>query len=338
MEEFQSKARVGLIGYGYWGRNYHRALSELKGVEVTYVCDANSSFRDRVLGNISFFDDPQKAIAEGGVDAIFVITPAETHKEITINALKNGLNLFVEKPALLSSSDLNIVLSQKRRNTLFFPGHIYAYNDMVKSFVKSIKETGEEINSATSLRMALGPVRNDVGCIWDLLPHDLTIFDLLNVGKPVSVSCKAQYPLKLNHEDIAHCNIHYSTNFVASVELNWIFPNKVRKTSVITNKSLYSFDETNKDLPIGFIKFENGIPEGANKVAYSRLTANQYINGIDFPRSEPLKNMIKTFLGAVTSNNQEGDRDEIIRAKMIISTIEAIIKSIHDDGRMVNIK
>ena len=55
MNEFQGKVKVGLIGYGYWGRIYHRALSELKDVEVTYVCDANSYVGDQGLGNVTFF-------------------------------------------------------------------------------------------------------------------------------------------------------------------------------------------------------------------------------------------------------------------------------------------
>lgn len=337
MTDTYHEVNVGLFGYGYWGRNYHRAIAELNGVKVSYVCDANSGVRDLIPGNISFFNDPEKAIEEGKVDAVFVITPAETHKEIAIKALKKGLNLFVEKPALLSSSDLRDVLSKKRSNTLFFPGHIYAYNDMVKTFVNSIMETGEQINSASSWRMALGPVRNDVGCVWDLLPHDLTIFDLLNVGKPVSVSCIGDFPLKLDNEDAAHCDIRYASGLVASVELNWLFPYKVRKTSVITDKSIYLFDETSKDLPVSFIRFKNSIIEGANNVAYNRLTPNQYINRINSTKSEPLKNMINTFLEVVASDNKQGDKDEIRRSKMVIATIEAALRSIREDGRRINI-
>lgn len=338
MDSHHGEIRVGLFGYGYWGRTYKRALTEIEGVNVSYVCDTNNKVREFIPANISFFTEPEKAIDEGGVDAVFVITPAETHKEIILEALKKGLNLFVEKPALLTSSDLNVVLSQKRSSTLFFPGHIYAYNDLVKSFVKSVLENGEEIKSIASWRMALGPVRNDVGCVYDLLPHDLTIFDLLGIGKPVSVFSSGHYPLKLNHEDIAHCDIHYASGLAASVELNWVFPYKVRRASVITDRSIYLFDETNKDLPLGSIRFENGIVEGANSMAYSKLSPNQCIKKIDSKRSEPLKNMISTFLQAVASSDTHGDRVEIQRAKMVISTIEAVLKSIRESGRRINIK
>lgn len=338
MDSHNSEVMVGLFGYGYWGRLYYKKLAELEGVKVSYVCDANSNVREFIPDNTSFFNEPEKAIDEGGVDTVFIITPAESHKEIVLEALKKGLNTFVEKPAFLSSSDLNAVLSQKPSNTLFFPGHIYAYNDMVRSFARSVLESGEKINSMASWRMALGPVRKDVGCVWDLLPHDLTIFDLLGAGIPVSVCCTGYYPLKMNHEDIARCDIHYASGLVASVELNWVFPYKVRRTTVITDMSMYLFDETNKDLPVGFIRFEDGILEGVNQVAYNRMTTNQYIKKIDSSKSEPLNNMINAFLEAVASNDKQGDRDEILRAKMVIPTIEAVLKSIHEGGREINIK
>ena len=154
MNDLNQEVKVGLFGYGYWGRIYHRALSELRGVKISYVCDSNSNVKGSIPEGTKFFKDPENAIDEGGVDAVFVITPAGTHKEIVLRALKKGLNTFVEKPALLSSSDLNTVLSQKPSHALFFPGHIYAYNDIVKSFVKSVIDSRESVNSLTSWRMA----------------------------------------------------------------------------------------------------------------------------------------------------------------------------------------
>lgn len=34
-----SKIRGGLIGYGYWGPNYARALTELPEMSLGFVCD-----------------------------------------------------------------------------------------------------------------------------------------------------------------------------------------------------------------------------------------------------------------------------------------------------------
>jgi predicted dehydrogenase len=338
MNNLKHEVKVGIIGFGYWGKTYFRALREIDGVKVSYICDSNEKVRDIIPESISFFNDPQKAIEDGDSDTVFIITPAESHKQIAIEALKNNLNIFVEKPAFLSKSDLNFVMSKKRPDTLLFPGHIYAYNDMVNSLVQELVGTGEAIYSITSTRMALGPIRTDVGCTWDLLPHDLTIIDLLGVGEPVSVSSTAQYPLRLNHEDISNCNIEYSTGLVANVELSWIYPYKVRRTSITTSKSIYFFDETSKEIPLGIVPFKSNISEEINKMAYNRVLGNEYVKKIDFEKTEPLKNMIKTFISAVDSDDRQADRREIMRAKMIISTIEATLDSISKSGKKVNIK
>jgi hypothetical protein len=68
------------------------------------------------------------------------------------------------------------------------------------------------------------------------------------------------------------------------------------------------------------------------------MTTNQYIKKIDSSRTEPLMNMINTFLEAVVTDDKQGDRDEILRAKMVIPTIEAVLRSIHEGGREINIK
>ena len=334
----EPKTKVGLFGYGYWGKTYHRVISEIEGVEISYICDANDRIKDQIPLGIKFFNDPQKAIDDGGAEAIFIITPAGTHRDIATHALRNGLDTFVEKPAILSSNDLNTVLIHKQRRSVFFPGHIYAYNDMVKSLAKSLKPSEEDIVSTTSSRMALGPVRNDVGCIWDLLPHDLTIFDILGFGRPVAVSCTGQYPLKLIHEDIAHANIHYLSGLDVSVELSWIFPKKIRQTSIVTEKSLFIFDETSYDMPLGVIRFKGNIPESVNEIIYNRLPQAHYFEKISYSAAEPLKNMIQSFLDAVKSENTRGDTDEIRRAKIIIPTIEAALASMANDGEKVNIR
>src|SRR5215471_10178553 len=35
-----SDVRIALIGYGYWGPNYARVLSEIEGSSVAAICDA----------------------------------------------------------------------------------------------------------------------------------------------------------------------------------------------------------------------------------------------------------------------------------------------------------
>lgn len=331
------KVNVGLIGYGYWGRIYHRAISEINGVTVKFICDANSVIRDQLQKGIMFFDDPHKAIDEGGADAIFVITPAETHKDIIMHALKYGVDTFVEKPALLSSSDLDQVLNSRPSGTIFFPGHIYAYNDKVKALIDSVERADNEIISVFSSRKAFGPIRRDVGCIWDLFPHDLTVFDMLEMGDPVSISCKGLFPLGTANEDIAHCDIVYSKGATSSSDLNWIYPYKVREVSVLSSRAIHVFNEMDSIAPIRYLECPKGVGLCANEVAYKRMGVDQYTTKINVQISEPLKNMIISFINAVSGCSNHAFEAEVSRAKNIIPVIEAGIKSMKKDGARVNL-
>ena len=333
----KDKINVGIIGFGYWGSIYKRVISEIDGIKIRYICDSNINTKERLTDPIEFFDDPHKAIEYGGAEAIFIVTPANTHKEIIIDALKHNINTYVEKPAVLSSLDLRDVLRSKNSETIFFPGHIYAHNELAKTFVQYIAEKQDEIISVLSSRKSFGPIRQDVGCLWDLFPHDLTIFDMLNIGLPSSVSCIGSHPLGNVNEDIAHCEIKYSGGVDTSSDLSWIYPNKVRQTSVLSSRSMYIFDETNPFMPLGLIECTNGISRCANEIAYKRLSVEQYTTGIPYLSSEPLKNMVMSFISAITEGGTQAD-EEISRAKRLIPVIESAVESIIKGGKRINIK
>ncbi len=332
-----SEIKIGIFGTGYWGRLYSRVLSEISGVRIEYVCDTNPKMKDLVPSSTSFYTDPETALDSGSVDAIFVITPADTHKNIIMNALKRNIDTFVEKPIVLSTNDLREILHIKNSDTMLYPGHLYAYNDLVNSFASAIKEIDEQILSVQSLRMSFGPVRNDVGCLWDLLPHDLTIFDILDLGKATSIVCNGYYPLSKSHEDVANCEIHYSSGLIANVNLSWLYPIKVRQTSVVTNSALCFFDETHKDEPVRVFKGEKDIATVANMISYNHTTTNQYLKAVNFSKSEPLKNMVISFISSVRERKFKFANEEIIRAEKIISIIESAKKSMNDDGKEIKI-
>ena len=194
-KENTKELRVGIIGYGYWGKIYYRILSELQNVEIKFICDANKNVKEKIPLGVAYYDDPEKAIENGGADKVFIITPALTHKDLIAISIKNNLDTFVEKPALINLKDFDYIMKIKNNGTLFYPGNVYAHNDMVKALSNNLSGQKEDIISIASNRLSLGPIREDVGCLWDLFPHDLTIFDMLNIGEPTSVSCKGIYPL-----------------------------------------------------------------------------------------------------------------------------------------------
>jgi predicted dehydrogenase len=71
--------RIALIGFGYWGPNYARVLSELPGADLVLVCDRSAdrlalvANRHRAVPTCSRVDD---VFARDDVDAVVIATPA----------------------------------------------------------------------------------------------------------------------------------------------------------------------------------------------------------------------------------------------------------------------
>jgi len=72
--------KVGLIGYGKWGKVLHDKLQKI--VDVEFICTSKDNYMSKL-------DD---------VDWVVVATPDKTHYEIVKNCLWFGVNVFCEKP------------------------------------------------------------------------------------------------------------------------------------------------------------------------------------------------------------------------------------------------
>ena len=96
--------KVGLIGYGYWGKNIARNLYDLK--VLTCIFDNNFSSIDKakeLYPELTFYSDIN-SILNSNIDAVFISSPAKTHNELVKMSLKAKKHVFVEKPLCLKTS------------------------------------------------------------------------------------------------------------------------------------------------------------------------------------------------------------------------------------------
>jgi len=99
------KVRIGVIGLGNMGAVHARyiAAGEIPGGELTAVCDVSAGrlgWAGRELGEkVALFDDADKMMSSGNVDAVIIATIHNTHPELAIKAFDKGLHVLIEKPA-----------------------------------------------------------------------------------------------------------------------------------------------------------------------------------------------------------------------------------------------
>ena len=79
---------IGLIGLGYWGKNIARNLNEL-GV-LSAICDSDKNMLlkyKNIYQGIKTYNNIHDLI-NSDIEAIFIATPAITHKELVAKYLR----------------------------------------------------------------------------------------------------------------------------------------------------------------------------------------------------------------------------------------------------------
>jgi predicted dehydrogenase len=101
-----NKVRVGLVGIRNWAIGVH--LHQLRShphAEVTAICGRDLPRAQQAAaqhGIPQAFGDYRTMIDQGGLDAIIISTPDDTHYPITLAALEKGLHVVCEKPLAMN--------------------------------------------------------------------------------------------------------------------------------------------------------------------------------------------------------------------------------------------
>lgn len=104
-----SPIRVGVVGTSLWANFAH--LPTLKShpqAEVVAICGRNRENAEVTAKKFAIpqvFTDYRAMIDQGGLDAITVSTPDDTHLAIVMAALDAGLHVLCEKPMALNAAD-----------------------------------------------------------------------------------------------------------------------------------------------------------------------------------------------------------------------------------------
>jgi myo-inositol 2-dehydrogenase/D-chiro-inositol 1-dehydrogenase len=104
-----ARLRVGLIGLGRLGRVYARDLAcRIQETRLVALCDpldevvSGAADEFEVAGRHTRAED---LIADPNVDAVVIVTPTRTHKDLVLLCARAGKPAFCEKPAALTLAD-----------------------------------------------------------------------------------------------------------------------------------------------------------------------------------------------------------------------------------------
>ena len=329
-----SPVRVAAVGCGYWGPNVIRNLDALNGFELCCICDADPARLApvaarypyvRATGNIDeIFDDPS-------IDAVYLATPVSTHYDLVRRALETGKHVLVEKPLATTIEQAESLgqLAAANRLTLMV-GHTFVFSPPVRK-VKQLVDDGQvgPIYYIETTRVNLGLFQKDVSVLWDLGPHDVSILIYWLGEVPTQVSARGRsYPGEAL-EDVAFVTLEFPSGILAQVQISWLAPSKLRRTSIVGRQRMVVYDDLE---PVEKIKiYDRGVDRQPASFGEFQLT---YRSGdILSPRldtTEPLYLECAHWLECIRTG-QEPDTSAR-SAVEVVRVIQAAERSIRQGG------
>jgi inositol 2-dehydrogenase len=115
---------VGLIGVGRLGRVYARDLAgRIAETRLVAVADPVGSLAEEVAAEFDVprhYADPLALIDDPAVDAVVIVSPTHTHRELVIAAAVRRKPTFCEKPPALSLDEVAAMQDAIARSGMFF--------------------------------------------------------------------------------------------------------------------------------------------------------------------------------------------------------------------------
>lgn len=347
MSVLTSTAPVGVavVGAGYWGPNLVRNFQTSPSFHLRWLCDLDVDRARQVLGRYSTVqatDDLATVLADGGVSAVAVATPAGTHLEVALAALAAGKHVLVEKPlAANTAGGRRLVADAERRGLILMCDHTYCYTPAVLR-IRELLGSGElgELHYLDSVRINLGLVQRDIDVLWDLGPHDLSILDfVLPEGiTPVAVAAHGADGVGAGRACVAYLTLRLNTGAIAHVHVNWLSPIKVRTTIIGGSKRTLVWDDLNPTQRLAI--FDRGVdvaaPDELAAEARREILVSYRSGDMVAPalvEREALRTMVEEFATAIgTGTPPLTDGRSGLR---VLEMLEAASRSLTEGGRMV---
>lgn len=284
--------------------------------------------------------DYKQILGHKDIDAVVICVPTNMHFRFAQEALEHGKHVLCEKPLALDPEEcLQLMDLAQRQKKVLLVGHIFVFNAGIVQ-LKEYIQSGEigKIHYAHSERTNLGPFRYDVNALWDLAPHDISIFNYLFNDRPIGVSARGQKCLGNTLDDLCFATIDYPGNILVNVHVSWLDPKKVRQITIVGDKKMLAWDDLDN---VGPIKLYDKHVEKTS-VYYETYGEFQLLSregNITIPNvgfNEPLKAQGKFFIDCIEGRS----RPDVANAQKgyeVVKTLCAISESVEKNGAHVKI-
>jgi predicted dehydrogenase len=332
--------RTAVVGLGYWGPNLVRNLHEVTQAEVAWACDARPAALELIgrrypaMGLTSDFDE---VLRDPFTEAVAIATPVSTHFPLAMAALEAGKHVFVEKPLAASADEARKLLAAAERyDRVLMPGHTFLYSPPV-NLIRQMIESGElgEIYFISASRVNLGLHQRDVSVAWDLGPHDFSILRYWLGETPTYATALSRGCVIPDTPDVAFINLEFPSGSIAHLELSWLAPMKLRRTTIVGSRKMVLYDDTSNTEPVRV--FDSGVLL-KDPASFGEYQLTYRTGDIVSPRleaAEPLALEMSDFCEAIRTGSRPRSSSEL--GLEVVRIIEAVDTSLERGGARVEL-
>jgi predicted dehydrogenase len=291
--------KAAVVGVGEMGRNHARIYNELEDAELCCVCDADPERAGLIsrLYKVPNYSDFGEMLSKVDLDVVSVAVPSAHHVETASLAVEKGINVLVEKPIDLSLERARSLVKQAHdAGVSLMVGHIERFNPAIVKLKEMIGELG---TPTIALATRAGPLPNrikDVGAIIDLGVHDLDLLRHILGSEVERLYCECGRIIHKDQTDYGKMLLRFRNGVVASVDVNWLTPVKVRRLVIQGLNAMFEVDYIRQELFKYNVTYTREFTDWSDILL--GMTEGEMVR-IPVKMKEPLKNELEEFVRSI---------------------------------------
>jgi len=307
--------KVIIIGLGNRGRDSfaraflgypNRGLPEFKDrVEIVAFVDSNverAKVANEVLGTaIPVFESLEEAASICAADWAVIMTPDSTHADVAEVALREGMNVIIDKPLATSVWECNRIIEAARHNDRqVIVGHNSRYNEYMLALARLIRSgvigTVQQVEAAEILDFDHGgsyfhrwhsEFNKSAGLMTHKCCHYLDIMNWVLNDQPVGVSAMGDRTYYVPRPELQagpRCRdcpisgqcIHYCDLEANDKRYQRMYSNVEHVDGYIRDACVFSDRNTINDREVLNIRYATGITASFSMITYAPREYNYF--------------------------------------------------------------
>ncbi len=291
--------KIGVIGIGHLGSIHAKIYSQIPGVKIAFLCDAEKEKAKDLASSLgaSYSNDYRDGFSK--VDAVSIAAPTPLHYKIAKDFLRKNKDVLIEKPIttnLKQAQELIDIAKQKKR--ILQVGHVERFNKALHS----IRKIPGEIKFIECHRIGPFSKRSaDVSVVLDLMIHDL---DIILELIPHKIKKIQAIGLKVitDFSDIANARIEFDNGTICNITSSRVSDDSLRKIRIFKDNCYISLDYKEQDVKI-----------------YRKLKDKIINKNIVIKKEQPLQLELKSFITSIRSRKNTAVSGEAAKKALNIA-------------------